>query len=179
MKLNLGIWIVFLMAACLPGSATGQDSTHVNNELSKFFADGIYLENLDVTVPWDLKLEDASKYGNPRVIKIKKKRFVLGWDSATIWDGTKMDLKFFSAMLEAGPKNVKLMNMIGSFSLRDGEKILQYFKKYAGAPNYVGSTGYFAFYYWRIEEGIKVRLYIHKHKDFGHLEIERRTQGSD
>jgi len=176
MNWNHAICLAFIMAVCSHKSATCQDSTQVKNELSKFFKNGVLIENLGVTVPWDLKLKDISKYGNPKVVKSSKRRFILLWDSATIWGGTKIDLRFISAILGGGHKKIKATNLLGPISVKDGERLRHYFEKYYGPPNRVGRSRGFKSYLWKIDEGSGIFLLLHEHRDEGHLEITKQEE---
>jgi hypothetical protein len=179
MKLNPTICLAVILAACLPKSATCQDSAHVKNELAKFFENGAYIENLGITVPWELKLKDTSKFGNPKVIKSSKRRFILLWDSVTIWDGTKINLRFFSAVLVGGSKKIKSTEWQGLISVKDGERIRHYFEEYSGPPIYLGKTRKFLVYKWKIYERCEVDLYLFRHRDEAHLEILKQIQISE
>jgi hypothetical protein len=179
MKLNLTICLAVILAACLPKTTTCQDSAHVKNELSQFFENGAYIENLGITVPWELKLKDTSKFGNPKVIKSSKRRFILLWDSVTIWDGTKTNLKFLSAVLVGGSKKINSMEWQGLISVKDGERIRHYFEEYSGPPIYLGKTRDCFLYKWKIYEHCEVALYLFRHRDQAYLQILKQFQISE
>ena len=175
MKLiSICLTLILIAGARVPGSC--QDSAYINKELSSLFANGILLENLGITVPWDLKLADIGKYGDPKVIKTLKRRFIVLWDSATILDGTRIDLRGISVILIGSPRKIKSMAFLGPISVKDGERLRRYFTEYSGQPWLAGKTRRLLIYKWKIFEGCEVALYLFRHRDEGHLDITKQVE---
>jgi hypothetical protein len=61
---------------------------------SSLFAEGIYIESLHLTVPWDIRENELPKYGNPAVLKKNGHRFTIRWDSVIILHGIKASLVY-------------------------------------------------------------------------------------
>jgi hypothetical protein len=179
MKLNPTIYLAVILAACLPKSATCQDSAHVKNELAGFFENGAFIENLGVTVPWDLTLKDTSQFGHPRVVKSSKRRFILLWDSVTILDSTRINLRFISAILTGGSNRIKYMDWQGPISVKDGERLRHYFEEYSGPPGHVVKSRRFLIYEWMIYQRCGVYLYFFRRRDECHLEMRKEIQISE
>lgn len=59
------------------------------------FQKGIYIESLDVTVPWKIAKNEEKKSGNPYFYKDPKlkNRLTLKWDSVKILGGTLVNLQ--------------------------------------------------------------------------------------
>ena len=55
--------------------------------------EGIYLENLNFNIPWEIDFSKISTYGNPKITRIPNRGFVqIRWDSVRIVNNFKVDL---------------------------------------------------------------------------------------
>lgn len=175
--------IIICLAFCLnPGTITlvrGQDSVSINKELSAAVMNGVFLENLGVTIPWEMHVEDIERYGNPHIVKHSKHSLWLYWDTATILRGTYIkQLRFSSDVhkcFSCSQKQEKLITLQGPISIKDGKRIQGYLEGYSGVPGTLSSTARFWIYYWMVDQGM-VLIYFHKRRDECHLELRKRLR---
>lgn len=59
-----------------------------NNNIDK----GLYLENLDIVVPWKTTIDNITKYGHPEIIVHSVQRTDALWRNVNIFDGLTLDL---------------------------------------------------------------------------------------
>ena len=178
MKLGRAICLTLILMAGARKSGSCQDSAYINKELSNLFANGILLENLGVTVPWNMTDNDLGKYGNPKFTKNSKRVFNFFWDSVKILDGTNIDLRFFSITqscrtCENGQQ--KWILLLGRVSSKDGERLRRYFEIYSGEAGTLGQKRPGAKYFWRLDG--KTGFVLHGNgKNRCYLEIRKRIQ---
>ena len=75
MKLKFIILIVFSVGFSY--FVFGQDSSNKRidyQENQTLFSKGIYLENLQIIIPWETNFYEINKYGNPKIIAISKNK---------------------------------------------------------------------------------------------------------
>ncbi len=53
---------------------------------------GLYLENLEILIPWKTSLDDISLYGNPEIKVLSPQRTDAIWRNASIFGGLTLDL---------------------------------------------------------------------------------------
>ena len=100
------------------------------------FSTGIYLENYDVTIPWDLQIHDVRKYGKPKIDTLSKRKWLVSWDSVKILNGITVNLKCHASKgLFGTDKYSKMDVIIAEIDPRDFDKIQYLLAKYA-------TTGY-------------------------------------
>ena len=42
---------------------------------TELFKEGVHLENMNLTIPWNFNFDEIGKYGNPKMILLPKKLF--------------------------------------------------------------------------------------------------------
>jgi hypothetical protein len=53
---------------------------------------GLYLENLDVVVPWKTSIDNITKYGRPEIIAHSEQRTDALWRNVSLFGGLTLDL---------------------------------------------------------------------------------------
>src|SRR5258708_23174343 len=64
-------------------------------DTSTLFYNGIYIQNLQINIPWTLDLSDLSAYGNPKILHQTRIRSNLVWDSVNILNGIECKMSCF------------------------------------------------------------------------------------
>jgi hypothetical protein len=129
---------IALLITCLLfyfASSYGQIDTS-NQILSK----GIYLENLNTLIPWEINFGEIEKYGKPTLLKDPKhsKRMLIRWDSVTIFNNILLNLqtskpnklfttgktgyfKSFLALIDSSTSQ-KLISFLKSYTHKEGDR---------------------------------------------------------
>ena len=114
----------------------GQE-TDATDELKdrQLFLKGIYLENLQMLLPWDINFTDFSKIGNPTYAKdpYHRGQIYIQWDSVTILNGIKLNLRV--QMLKkvlVEDKSIPLRIYNFTTDSNGAEQLKNYFIKYTG-----------------------------------------------
>jgi hypothetical protein len=160
--------------------AKGQDSAYINRELSSLFSNGIRLENLAVTIPWDMTEKDLRKYGTPKFKRNSKRVFNFLWDSVRILDGANIDLRFFSITqkfdtCEQGQQRWILLS--GRVSTTDGERLRRYFELYSGETGTSGQKRTCRKFFWKLDGKTGfVLIFGSEGKNKCYMEIRKRVQ---
>ena len=97
------IFFLFLGNICV--------SQETGTKRDTLFLKGIYFENINVTVPWEIDISRLEKYGSPKVEKYKS-YFVIKWDSVKFLN--KFTVNFFVTINKRELKLNKIKK-IGSF----------------------------------------------------------------
>jgi len=99
-KLKIVVVIIILLKSF--SFCFGQAS---ESKLEKdYLLNGLYLENKEVLIPWQINFAEIEKYGNPKISKstYHKNWMIIKWDSVTIFNGI-----FLSLQIEKPRKIVK------------------------------------------------------------------------
>ena len=124
----------------------------------QLFNTGIYLENLNVTIPWGTPFENLKEYGHPK-LEVAEKRNSLVWDSVKILNGISAILYFY-------PYSGKNHNFFAVTGVVDSINAVN-FKKIIinnlGRPNktVLRNTGKTYGFSWKIKNFIFITL-VHK-----------------
>jgi hypothetical protein len=58
------------MVEYLKNDAQRKSIGEIEQSKKEFCEEGVFFENLNLTVPWYMEVSDTAKYGNPKVTKI-------------------------------------------------------------------------------------------------------------
>jgi hypothetical protein len=119
----------FLFITLLTTKIAFSQSEH--NDSSNTFQNGIYLENLNITIPWAVRFSEIRKYGNPKIDKTRKSYYVVTWDSLEILKGIVVELEIpFEKKLLC--KRDSMRYFFCYLRSEDAERVRNYFNKRVG-----------------------------------------------
>ena len=148
-------------------STTGQDTTD-----QSLFKNGIYIENLGITIPWSTDYKNIVSVGNPKVDNSRKSFTRFTWDSVRILNGVSVNLSLtISRRTMKTNKSLQLITFHGRINVSDFPKIARYLNDYTNNKSSdhqpTNSGG------WKIN-GTMIKSGIHKRQsDLGFFDIQK------
>ena len=141
--------------------------SNLSDSLDKgIFSKGIYLENLGITIPWELDCDQLKNY-KPSGIKVQsKRRNVMTWDSVKILNGILTSINYECSkpiMPKKGYK--KIITLTCPITSEDAKKLNIFFNRYS-ASSVVDKRDASNICMWSINDCIVV---LASHKKYGHL----------
>jgi hypothetical protein len=131
------IILIFTLFILKTTKSCGQAINPINE--SALFLEGIYLENLNTILPWEINFKQIEKYGNPSITKDSNhsNQILIKWDSVKILNNVMVNLyinqpkKFLN---QNAYKRIKVFNAyIDSIS---EQKLISFFTKYTNDNGY-------------------------------------------
>ena len=132
--------------------------------------EGIYLEDKQVLIPWNTPYDSIKYYGDPVITMINKRRFMVSWDSVTVFKGVKASLWYVAHF--AWPMSDRyrdFTNISMNFDISELEKLKPLIDEWCGKPGISRSNKYFK-YQWQTKEFM---INLSKYFDHGFLLIQR------
>ena|GEM_PF-3434620 len=128
----------------------GQDNTESEKEGP--FLNGIFLENLNLAIPWGTTVEDVSKYGNPEIREdpTSKKLLIISWKSVKILDNISASLTYSSK--RSNGSYAKMTDMYMFIDTADVQKAYLFIKKNSGTPTEKMYKGKWPKYQWTFKK---------------------------
>lgn len=123
-----------------------------NTQDHDLFLKGIYLEDLQITIPWGASFYEIEKYGNPKILPEKKKVTIVRWDSVKILNGTNINLRFIKRKCALCKDSAKIFSVYGSIKNSDVDKLKKYFEDYTHIPGKMISGKNQTNYYWTFDD---------------------------
>jgi hypothetical protein len=109
--------------------------SYPENKNVNIFNKGLYIENLNITIPWEFALNDLSKYGNSKIISKSKFLSELRWDSVKILNGIKARLSCFVNKISLNQNSLLTpSSFLAIFDERYIKEVTNQFEKYSGRP---------------------------------------------
>lgn len=143
-----------------------QEISHSNDTI---FSKGIYLDNLKITIPWEINFYETNRYGNPTIEKFSQRYISVKWDSVVVLKNFRITL-FIVAPKKFLKKNS--LNKFASYrSLIDSttaKGLISFFANYTGHSGYLGKN----YIRWTLDN-CRIFIGYGKFKEY-FLEISRR-----
>ena len=159
------IFILFL--SIQTSFCCGQNSNKVyGNEL---FLKGIYLEDKDVQIPWDINYTEIDKYAKPKLSKSTnhKNWTLIKWDSVTILNGIILSLQLERPNKIIKTNSVQRTPTIISFiDSATSEKLFFFFKNHTKKNGYAVKSKETSYTRWIINGR---RVFVGLSKKYGYL----------
>ena len=143
-------------------SCLGQ--TGENTYAGQLFLKGIYLENLDILIPWQINFSEIEKYGHPKFSKDPNhnNQTLIKWDSVRIFNGFILNLE--TSRPSKFLKRNQLSRITGMRSWIDSstaDKLISFFKQTTGYNPVFSKKRKGTFWRWAIN-GCFVHIYYLK-----------------
>ena len=141
---------VFTFSICTVGQDTARHD---------LFRNGVYLENLNITIPWYADFNKINNYGNPRVITKSDKGHLVFWDSVKVLNGISVTFRYVHSKLHSKKGGYNpLTTLWGTINVKDFERVKDYLNDTPNShqtsfKDYKSETSY----YWTINN-CRVRL---------------------
>jgi len=149
MKKPILIFICFCLLIII---CFGQDTDKVY--VNQLFSKGIYLENLNVYIPWKINYSEISKYGNPKINKDPNHRneILIEWDSVKILNGINISLYNTKPKRVLNSNISQLTGMIRGLTDSLGfQKLKSFFQNYTHHEGKINQKN-FPFFHWNIND---------------------------
>ena len=129
--------IKILLICLFPGFYTCIGQVQGSTGKDQLFLKGIYLENLNMTIPWEINFSDIKQYGNPKLTKDPNFRncTLIKWDYVKMLNGITLNLQTSKAsrlLQKNGIVKIRIIrssidsltsdNLISSFNQMIGHK---------------------------------------------------------
>jgi hypothetical protein len=91
---------------------------------------GVFIESINVLVPWKSRLSDSAKIGSPKLSQLNGKNLDVSWDSVKILNGLNVTLKGYFRMAHGDWHLIHFYSIIDSAELaRIKTHLDSYFQK--------------------------------------------------
>ncbi len=113
-----------------------------NKEKVEFFR-GLYLEHVNILIPWEIEFAKIDKLNNPRITALpnRKKQLSVTWDSVKIINGFLATVRIpirRSCFTKA--KKCKIGSFFCSVDSITSQNLVSYFAFHTGKPGYIHQT---------------------------------------
>jgi hypothetical protein len=125
--------VLLSLAVC----SRAQDKVPIGvNEIKtdSLFLKGIYIENLDILIPWGTSFSEIKNYGNPKINNIKGE-ITVEWDSVKIISGVNASLYYFPKKVLTTKNYSKVFFMGGAVDSINAQLFKQNLEARFGTPN--------------------------------------------
>ena len=169
MTIKLSILTLSLIASNI---LSGQDK--IESEKEGPFLKGIFLENLNVTIPWGTTVEEISKYGSPQIKQspTSDKWLTVSWDSVKILNNINATLIYSSKKVKRS--YLKLTSIYIFIDTADVQKAYLYIEKKSGSPTKTMNKRKNPKYMWLFK---KYYIQLTKGKHAGVFLVQSDTRG--
>jgi hypothetical protein len=106
---------------------------------STLFLEGIYLENLNTILPWEINFKQIEKYGNPSINKdlYHSNQILIKWDSVKILNNVTVNLYINQPKKFLNQNTYKRIKVFNAYIDSIGEqKLISFFLKYTNNHGY-------------------------------------------
>jgi len=162
--MNKYFLILYVLLFCI--TCEGQDKSSNEFKLSE----GIYLNNLNIIIPWIIDYREIETYGKPKIFKTTKHNFVkIQWNSVNIIKNFNVDLYLITRKVFLSKKKLVRVREFRAFidsSL--ASNIQLYILKLTGKNGNFVTNKKYSYTRWDVDECV---LTIVKHNNFGYMLI--------
>ena len=140
---------LLLLFTCSITSASAQETA--GTQKSNLFLNGIYLDDLQILIPWNAEVPDLEKYGRPTIDTISRKTLNVLWSSVKILQGINVTLKYNPRRISRKGEYSRLSSIYGFIDTSNVEKALQIFRAYSNHSPTIRSKGKVTTYSWHFD----------------------------
>lgn len=139
------ILLLVLAISSIASAQTIYDQQNVSN----LFANGFYINDLSVFIPWNTPFDSIGMYGNPRIVKDQKEKVIVYWDSVKILNDVEITLRYFPLkFINNSYSNFKIVN--GVMDSANTVKVINFFIDKIGTPRKINKKKNYTMYLWNL-----------------------------